>query len=69
MDDEYFTIYYVIDTIPNLPADHQLPIQDKRNVWIIDIYGEENITYQGAIDEINTTKLQKENPRSISVYE
>ena len=29
MDDGYFTIHYVTDTIPNLPADNKLPTQSK----------------------------------------
>ena len=37
LDDEDFTIPYVTDTIPNSPADHKLPTQDQRNVWINDI--------------------------------
>ena len=39
LDDEYFTITYVIDTIPNEPASHQLPTQDKRNVCNVAING------------------------------
>ena len=39
LDDEYFTIPYIDDTIPNSPAGHQLPSQAKRNRWIIDING------------------------------
>ena len=46
----YFTIPYATDTIPNLPAVHQLPTQDKNILWIIAINGEEPITYQGAPD-------------------
>ena len=52
-DDEYFTIPYVIDTIPHSPADHKLPKRAKQNVWIVDINGEETITAQGALDELN----------------
>ena len=40
LDDEYFTISYVTNTIPNSPAGHQLPTQAKENVWIISINGE-----------------------------
>ena len=32
LDDEVFTIQYIADKIPNLPAGHQLPSQAKRNV-------------------------------------
>ena len=39
MDDEYFTIPYITDTIPNSPACHQLTTQVKKNVWIIAING------------------------------
>ena len=31
--DEYFTILYVIDIIPNSPAGHQLPTQAKKYVY------------------------------------
>ena len=48
-----FTIPYVADTIPNSPASHQLPTQIKRNVSIISMSGEEPITSQGTLDEIN----------------
>ena len=37
LDDEYFTIPYIADTIPNSPAGHQLPSQAKRNGWILAI--------------------------------
>ena len=43
MDDEDFIIPYITDTIPNWPAGNQLPTQDKQNLWIIDINGEEPI--------------------------
>ena len=54
--DEDFIIPYVTGTIPNLPAVHQLSIQDNKNVWIIDINGEEPITAQVALDELNHHK-------------
>ena len=41
------------NTIPNSPAGNQLTSQDKRNMWIIAINGEEPITAQGALDYIN----------------
>ena len=41
------------DTIPNFPDGHQLLSQAKRNVWIIAINGEEPITDQGVLDELN----------------
>ena len=53
MDDEYFTTPYVTDTIPNSQSGHQIPTQDKKLLWIISINGEEPITDQGAIDELN----------------
>ena len=40
LDDKDFTIPYITDNIPNLPAGHQLPSQAKINVWIININGE-----------------------------
>ena len=39
LDDEYFTIPYITDTIPNSPASHQLSSQVKINVWILSING------------------------------
>ena len=39
--------------IGSSPAGHQLPSQAKRNVWIVDINGEEPITAQGVLDELN----------------
>ena len=53
LDDEDFTIPYITDTILNSPDGHQLPIQAKLNVCIIDINVEEPITAQGALDELN----------------
>ena len=50
---EYFTIPYITDTIPNSLSGHQLPSQANRNVWIIDINGEDPITDQVVIDELN----------------
>ena len=50
LDDEYFTIPYITDTIPNSPAVHQFPAQAKLNVWIIAINGEYHITNQGILD-------------------
>ena len=53
LDDEYFTILYVTDTIPNSPAGCQLTTQANQHVCIIYINGEEPITYQGDLDELN----------------
>ena len=52
LDDEYF-IPYINDTIPNSPAGCQIPTQAKLNMWIIYINGEDPITYQGVLDELN----------------
>ena len=49
-DDEHFKIPYVIYTIPDSPAGNQLTAQANKNVWIVEINGEYNTTYQGAID-------------------
>ena len=69
LDDEYFTIPYIIDTIPNSPDDHQLTTQHKRNVWIIYIYREDTITQQGKLNEIqfHQTQCEKSNV-NISLY-
>ena len=56
LDDEYFTILYITDTIPNSPDGHQLPAQAKQNVYIIATNGEDSITAQGARDELNRNK-------------
>ena len=53
LDDEDFTIPYITDTTPNSPAGHQLPSQAKRNVWIVAINGEDPITAQGVLDELD----------------
>ena len=53
LDDEYFKISYITDTIQNSPAGRQLPSQAKINLWILDINGEWPITAQGVIDELN----------------
>ena len=50
MDDKYFTIPYDIDKIPNQLDGHQLPTQDKKNVWIIAINIEYPISYQYTLD-------------------
>ena len=44
LDDDDFTIPYIIDTIMNPSAGHKLPTQDNNNVLIISINGEEPIT-------------------------
>ena len=54
LDDEYFIIPHITDTIPNSPAGRQLPSQAKRNLWIVAINGEEPITAQGVLDEHNS---------------
>ena len=53
LDDEDFTIPYITDTIPNSQSGHQIPSQAKGNVCIVAINGEEPITAQGALDELN----------------
>ena len=37
LNDNDFTIPYIIDTIKNSPAGHKLPTQAKNTVWIIAI--------------------------------
>ena len=44
LGDEYFTIHYITDTIPNLTPDNQPPTQAKKNVLIVAINGKESIT-------------------------
>ena len=50
LDDEYFTIPYITDNIPNLPASRQHPSQAKINVWIVAINEEDHIIAQGVLD-------------------
>ena len=52
LDDEDFTIPYIIDTILNAPDGHKLTTQAKKNVWIIDINGEDTITSQVTLDDV-----------------
>ena len=47
LHDKYFTIPYIIDTIPNLPAVRNLPTQAKNNLWVVAINGYETITEKG----------------------
>ena len=68
MYDEDFTIPYVIDKTPNSLASRQLPTLAKKNAWTIYINGEEPITSQGTLDELQTYQTQRGNTRSISVY-
>ena len=59
LDDEYFTVPYITDTITNSSSGHQFEEQAKRIVCIIDINGEKPITAQGVLDELN----YHQNPR------
>ena len=58
MDDDDFTITYIIGTITNVPAGHQLLIQAKNNTWIIDINGEDTNTAEGGLDELQHYQTQ-----------
>ena len=62
LHDEDFTIAHITDTIPNTLSVLQVPSQAKRNLWIIAFNGEELITAQGVLDEIN----RRQNPRGKS---
>ena len=53
LDDEDFTIPYITNTIPNSPSGRQLLSQANINVWIVAINGEQPITDQGVLDELN----------------
>ena len=50
LNDEYFTILYVVDTTPHSPAGHQLLTQAKKKVWVGSINVEDSIISQGALD-------------------
>ena len=58
LDDGDFIIPYVIDTIPNSPAVHQLLTQVKKYVWIVATNGEETITTQFTLDELHHYQTQ-----------
>ena len=59
LDNEYFAITYITDTTTNSLAGHQPPSQANINVWIVAINGEEPITYQGVLDELNHHKTPR----------
>ena len=67
MDDQDFKILYIIDTIPNSPAGHQLSTQAKQNVWTISIKNLSQImvNFMKPI----AIKLLVENPTSQLLYE
>ena len=65
MGGEVFTTPYVIERIPNSPANHQHPTQAKKNSWIISTNGEDPIIDQDALDELNT----HQNPYGKSKFE
>ena len=52
LDDEDFTIPYIIDTTQNSPAGYQLPTQDNKNLRIIDINKEDPNKDQGELDKL-----------------
>ena len=53
LDDEDFAIPYITDKISNSTSGHQLIAQAKQNLLIIERNGEEPITAQFALDELN----------------
>ena len=59
MGDEYFTIPYINNKVPNSPAGHQLPTQANKRLWMIYINGEDPITDQGALDELNNNQTTR----------
>ena len=63
LDDEDFTIPYISDTIPNSPAGHQPPSQAKRKFWIIYINGQEPITAQVVLGELNRHQNPQGKPK------
>ena len=52
LNDNEFTIPYILDTITNLPSGNQIKTWSKINVWIISINVEGQITEKGAPDEL-----------------
>ena len=53
LDNEYFTIPYITDSIPNDPSGHHFSTQVKQTVCIILINVDESVTDKGALDELN----------------
>ena len=50
LDDDGFTITYIIDTVTNSPGSFQLKTEYNKNVSIITINGEETITEKRALN-------------------
>ena len=65
LNDEYFTIPYILDTILNSPAVHQLPTWDKKILFIIVINGENTITSKVTLDELPCYQTQREKSKVI----
>ena len=47
LDDNEFTIPYILDEIMNSPAGNKLPTHANNNIWIIDIHVEEPLAANG----------------------
>ena len=68
LDDEYFTITYITDTIPNSPAGHQLPSQAKKMYGSYISMGKRLSQLKVHLMNSISIKLHMENPRSILFY-
>ena len=62
------TILYVIDAIPNSPADNKLPTQTNKNVWIISIKVEEKSYRKSHLMNSSSIRFHVVNLRTRSVY-
>ena len=68
MDDKYFKIPYVTDTIPNSPAGHQLPTQAKKMCGSFLSMEKSLSNIKARFMKSISIKIHTENPRSIPVY-
>ena len=44
MDDDYFTITYIVHAIKDSPSGHKLPYRSKKNVLVVEISDKEPIS-------------------------
>ena len=63
MVDDYFRIPFIIDTITNSPAGHQLLTQSKKHSSIIFINGKDTITAKGSFEKLQYNHSKHLNPK------
>ena len=52
LDNNEFTIPYILDIVPNSPYVHQLSTQSKKYLFIVSIHGGEQLTEKQLLDEL-----------------